>query len=70
MWSRWRRQTSFGVYITWKIICPMDGIRPDMLKIHELMARVGDGEVKEVILATNPTIEGDTTRDVCLPVVP
>ena len=43
------------------VISPMDGIEPDMLKIRELMARVGEGEIKEVILATNPTIEGDTT---------
>lgn len=43
------------------VISPMDGIGPDMLKIRELMARVSSDGVKEVILATNPTIEGDTT---------
>jgi recombination protein RecR len=43
------------------VISPMDGIGPEMLKIRELMARLGQGEVKEIILATNPTIEGDTT---------
>ncbi|MCE5199302.1 MAG: recombination mediator RecR [Armatimonadota bacterium] len=43
------------------VISPMDGIGPEMLKIRELLARMTDGEVKEIILATNPTIEGDTT---------
>lgn len=43
------------------VISPMDGIGPEMLKIRELVARVNEGEIKEVILATNPTIEGDTT---------
>jgi recombination protein RecR len=43
------------------VISPMDGIGPEMLKIRELTSRLGEGEVKEVILATNPTIEGDTT---------
>lgn len=43
------------------VISPMDGIGPDVLKIRELLARVGEGEVTEIVLATNPTIEGDTT---------
>jgi recombination protein RecR len=43
------------------VISPMDGIGPDMLRIRELMARIADGGIKEIILATNPTIEGDTT---------
>lgn len=43
------------------VISPMDGIGPDMLKIRELQARISQDGVKEVILATNPTIEGDTT---------
>ncbi len=42
------------------VISPMKGIGPDKLKIKELLARL-DGEVKEVILATNPTPEGETT---------
>lgn len=42
-------------------ISPMDGIGPEQLKIRELLARIGTGEVREVILATNPTIEGDAT---------
>ncbi|MCL5103359.1 MAG: recombination mediator RecR [Armatimonadetes bacterium] len=43
------------------VISPMDGIGPEMLKIRELLGRVNDGEITEVVLATNPTIEGDTT---------
>ena len=39
----------------------MDGITPDCLKIRELLARISDGSVKEVIMATNPTVEGDAT---------
>ncbi|MBE6903425.1 MAG: recombination protein RecR [Ruminococcaceae bacterium] len=43
------------------VISPMDGIEPEMLKIKELLTRLGDNSVKEVIMATNPTIEGETT---------
>jgi recombination protein RecR len=43
------------------VISPSDGIGPDELKIKELMARFGDGAVTEVILATNPNTEGETT---------
>lgn len=42
-------------------ISPLSGIGPDQLKIKELLARVGDGTVKEVIMATNPTVEGEAT---------
>ena len=41
-------------------ISPMNGIGPDELKIHPLIGRVEDG-VREVILATNPNLEGETT---------
>ena len=42
-------------------ISPLNGINPDKLNIDSLIQRIKEGEVKEVILATNPTIEGDTT---------
>ncbi len=42
-------------------ISPMEGIGPDDIYIKELIARLEDGNVKEVILATNPDVEGDTT---------
>lgn len=43
------------------VIAPLDGIGPDQLRLSELIARIQEGEIKEVILATNPTVEGDTT---------
>ncbi len=43
------------------VIAPLEGIGPDQLRIAELLERVKSGKVKEVILATNPTVEGDTT---------
>ena len=42
-------------------ISPMNGIGPDDIKIKELLARLMDGTVKEVILATNPRVEGEAT---------
>jgi len=42
-------------------ISPMDGIGPEDLKIRELLARVQAGSVREVILATNPSLEGENT---------
>ncbi len=43
------------------VISPMDGIGPDNLRIKELMARLSSNEVKEIIMATNPTVEGEAT---------
>jgi len=42
-------------------ISPLDGIGPDDLKIAELLTRMKDGEVTEVIVATNPRVEGEAT---------
>lgn len=42
-------------------ISPMDNRGPDSIKIKELLARLGDGSVDEVIMATNPTVEGEAT---------
>lgn len=42
-------------------ISPMDNIGPDQIRIKELIARLGDCEVEEVIMATNPTVEGEAT---------
>lgn len=44
------------------VISPMDGIGPSNLKIAELVKRVEDGDVKEIIFALSPTMEGDTTN--------
>lgn len=43
------------------VLSPIEGIGPDDLKIKQLIARVGQGGVGEVILATNPSMEGDAT---------
>lgn len=43
------------------LISPMDGIGPDQLYIKELLSRIGEGEIQEVILATDPTVEGEAT---------
>jgi recombination protein RecR len=42
-------------------ISPIEGIGPEQLRMKELVARIDDEGVKEVIAATNPTVEGDTT---------
>ncbi len=43
------------------VISPMDGVGPDDIRIKELLARLQEGTVREVILATNPDIEGEAT---------
>ena len=43
------------------VISPLDNIGPDKLKIKELIARLSTGEIKEIIRATNPTVEGEAT---------
>ncbi|MDQ3106088.1 MAG: recombination mediator RecR [Actinomycetota bacterium] len=42
-------------------ISPIDGIGPDQLRVRELMGRLADGQVNEVILATDPNLEGEAT---------
>ncbi len=43
------------------VLSPIEGIGPDDLKIHQLLERVNGGQVKEIIIATNPSMEGDAT---------
>jgi len=43
------------------VLAPLDGIGPDDLRIGELLRRCGGGEIHEVILATSPNVEGETT---------
>ena len=43
------------------VISPMDKIGPEQLHVRELLQRLASGEVQEVILATNPDVEGETT---------
>jgi recombination protein RecR len=42
-------------------ISPIDGIGPEQLRVRELIARLEDGTVVEVVVATNPNVEGETT---------
>ncbi len=51
-----------GVYhVLHGSISPMNGVGPDNIKIKELLTRLMDGKVKEIILATNPRVEGEAT---------
>ncbi|MGM9665172.1 MAG: recombination mediator RecR [Eubacteriales bacterium] len=51
-----------GVYhVLHGTISPMKGIGPDKLKIKELLERINEGGISEVIVATNPTVEGEAT---------
>ena len=43
------------------VISPMDGVGPDDIRIRELLSRIAEGEIKEVVLATNPDVEGEAT---------
>ncbi len=42
-------------------LSPMDGVGPDSIRIKELLERVKSGQIKEIVLATNTTVEGETT---------
>jgi recombination protein RecR len=51
-----------GVYhVLMGALSPLQGVGPDDLKIRELLTRVGEGGVNEVVLATNPNVEGEAT---------
>jgi recombination protein RecR len=57
-----KTQGFFGKYhVLHGVLSPIEGIGPEDLRIHELMVRIRQGVVKEVILATNPSMEGDAT---------
>ncbi len=43
------------------VLAPMEGIGPDQLKIRELLARLRENDMREVVIATNPNVEGDAT---------
>lgn len=61
--SAFERTREFkGVYhVLHGLISPMDGVMPDNIKVRELLARINGGGIREVIMATNPTVEGDAT---------
>ncbi len=51
-----------GVYhVLHGLISPMDGVGPEQINVKSLVERVGKGNVSEVIMATNPTVEGEAT---------
>ncbi len=51
-----------GVYhVLHGVIDPMEGVGPNDIRVKELLARIGEGNVKEVIVATNPDVSGDAT---------
>lgn len=55
-------QSYFGLYhVLGGLISPLDGIGPEQLKINKLQERIHSNNITEVILATSPTIEGETT---------
>lgn len=43
------------------LISPLKGVGPDQLKIRELLQRLEDGQIQEIVLATNPTLDGEAT---------
>jgi recombination protein RecR len=55
------RGFSGAYHVLMGALSPLHGVGPDDLKIKGLLARVADGRVDEVILATNPTVEGEAT---------
>ena len=57
------RTRSFrGLYhVLHGVISPINGVGPDQLKLRELLSRIADPEVSELVVATNPTLEGEAT---------
>ncbi|NUQ71423.1 MAG: recombination protein RecR [Chthonomonadales bacterium] len=57
-----RTQEYRGLYhVLQGLVSPRDGIMPEMLRVRELLQRIATRGIEEVIVATNPTVEGDTT---------
>ncbi|NOY46320.1 MAG: recombination protein RecR [Deltaproteobacteria bacterium] len=57
-----RTRTFFGLYhVLGGHLSPMEGVGPEDLRIRELVDRIGHGEIREVIVATNPHVEGEAT---------
>ena len=57
-----RTHCFLGLYhVLHGVISPLNGIGPDQLKLKELFSRLSSGQVKELIIATNPTLEGEAT---------
>ena len=62
VWAIERTRKYRGKYhVLGGALSPIDGIGPDQLRIRELMGRIGNGAVTEVIIATDPNLEGEAT---------
>ena len=55
------RQYNGSYHVLHGSLSPLRGIGPESLRIKGLVERIGDGEIQEVIVATNPTVEGEAT---------
>lgn len=55
------REFRGGYHVLHGVLSPLEGIGPDQLKIKELLVRLQDGRIEEVIVATNPDLEGEAT---------
>ncbi len=55
------QQYNGAYHVLGGVISPIDGIGPDSLNIPDLLKRIGEDQVEEIIMALNPTTEGDTT---------
>jgi recombination protein RecR len=55
------RQFSGVYHVLHGALSPLKGIGPEQLKIKSLVERIGEGHVEEIIVATNPTVEGEAT---------
>ncbi len=55
------REFSGRYHVLHGVISPMRGVGPDDIRIRELMTRLAGGEIQEVVLATNPDVEGEAT---------
>src|SRR5271163_3158433 len=62
LWALERADTTRGRYhVLGGALSPLDGVGPDDLNLHSLVSRVASGDVKEVVLAVNATVDGQTT---------
>lgn len=55
------REYKGGYHVLHGLISPIDGVTPDSLRIKELLGRINNGDISEIIMATNPTVEGEAT---------
>ena len=62
IWAIEKSGSYDGMYhVLMGALSPLDGIGPENLRIRELLKRIGEGKVEELILATDPNVEGDAT---------